>query len=77
MNIQVPKPKSEKEQVNLYATVIECIRKVDQDIDNYLFEANICDDCEIEEIIEMLSSYYCEVREMELYIEKKMRIIGH
>jgi len=58
MIIKIPKPKNDSEFVNLYNTAVTLIKENDSNLRDYMLEANICDDCNFEEIAEMLASYY-------------------
>jgi hypothetical protein len=69
MIVEVKKPQDEQEFVNLCGTVQEELHKVDKDLHSYFVNsANICDDCEFEEIIDMFKMYYAEVRDMNLEV---------
>ena len=56
--ICINKPKNEYEEVNLFDTIIQVFRKSGENLPEYFNESNICDDCEVMEILEMLNSYY-------------------
>ena len=56
--ICINKPKNEYEEVNLFDTIIQVFRESGEDLPEYFNESNICDDCEVMEILEMLNSYY-------------------
>jgi hypothetical protein len=56
--ICINKPKNEYEEVNLFDTIIQVFRKSGEDLPKYFDEPNICDDCEVMKILEMLNSYY-------------------
>ncbi|AWH87765.1 hypothetical protein [Limnobaculum parvum] len=66
MRINIPRPESEKESVNLFDTVITAIKAIDMELPNYFLEANIMDDKSIEEIIELLNAYYTSTRNLSL-----------
>ena len=69
MIVRIPKPKNEADFVNLYNNIVMLIREKDLDLHDYLLEANICDDCEFDEIIALLGDYYESVRGMRINIE--------
>lgn len=70
--INVKVPESEEEFVNLFSNVIETFRKSGEELPEYFNEANICDDCEIEEIVELLGQYYLSETEKEIrFLEEK------
>lgn len=64
MEIEINKPKSECEFVNLYAIISEAINAVDKGFPDYFLEPNIMDDAEFEEIMEMFMDYYESERDM-------------
>ncbi len=70
--IYVKVPHNETEFVNLFSNVIETFIKSGEPLPEYFNEPNICDDCEIEEIIELLSEYYLSETEKQIrFLEKK------
>jgi hypothetical protein len=68
--INVKIPQNEAEFVNLFSNVIETFRTSGEELPLYFSEPNICDDCEIEEIIELLNGYYLSET------EKQIRFLG-
>ncbi|NDV60757.1 hypothetical protein [Bacteroides sp. 519] len=68
--VYVKIPQNEEEFVNLFSNVIESFRKSGEELPKYFNEANICDDCEIEEIIKLLSGYYLSET------EKQIKLLG-
>lgn len=70
--ITIKAPQNEWENVNLFSHVIETFRKSGEELPEYFDEANICDDCGIEEIIELLGEYYLSETEKEIrFLEEK------
>ncbi|HET6992250.1 MAG TPA: hypothetical protein VFJ43_13035 [Bacteroidia bacterium] len=70
--IYVKVPQSETEFVNLFSNVIETFIKSGEELPDYFNEPNICDDCEIEGIIELLSEYYLFETEKQIrFLEEK------
>jgi len=66
--ICINEPKNEYEAVNLFDAIIQLFRKTGEKLPKYFDEANICDDCEAMEILEMLNSYYDSEEEREIMI---------
>ncbi|WP_020619030.1 hypothetical protein [Paenibacillus daejeonensis] len=56
--IHINKPTTEPEMVNLYATVEEALRTLDPDLPAYFAEPNICDDCDMADIVSLFADYY-------------------
>ena len=69
----INKPKTEYEEVNLFATIIKIFRKSGENLPEYFNEPNICDDCEVMEILEMLNSYYNSEEEKVIMILDNVR----
>ena len=68
MVVDIGKPQNEEEFANLYNTVSEAIQAIDEDLDEYLLEPSIGDDCEFEEITDLFRGYYMGVRNMQVEI---------
>lgn len=70
--INVKVPQNEEEFVNLFSNVIDSFRMSGEELPEYFNEPSICDDCEIEEIIELLSEFYLSETEKQIrFLEKK------
>ena len=68
ITFEIRKPENEADFVNLYDTVVCAIQEVDSTFPNYFLEANIMDDSEFEEIIQMLGTYYEAERGMKMEV---------
>ena len=71
--ICINKPKNQYEEVNLFDTIIQTFRKSGENLPEYFNEPNICDDCEVMEILEMLNSYYNSEEEKVIMILDNVR----
>ena len=72
--ICIPKPTNRVEFVNLYASAISAFQKADPELHEYMLEPNICNDCAFEEIFNLLTSYYSEVRTMHVRLEESNEV---
>ena len=69
--MKVPKERNEWQEANLYDLIVTMLKERDPGIHDYLLESNICDDCGVEEIFSLLTSYYEEVRQMRFIAEEE------
>ena len=71
--ICINQPQREYEKVNLFDTIIQLFRKAGENLPQYFEEPNICDDCEVMEILKILNEYYTLEEEKTIMILDNIR----
>lgn len=71
--ICIDEPQNEYEEVNLFDTIIQKFRKSGENLPEYFDEPNICDDCQVMEILTMLNEYYNSEEEKTVMILDNVR----
>jgi hypothetical protein len=72
--IVIEEPRNMEEFVNLFDTIITAFRSSGQDLPEYFDEPNICEDCEVIEILrDVLAEYYRNEADQQIMILDNVR----